>query len=115
GDFSQSLDSASRLIVIRDPLTGQPFPGNVVPADRIDPNGQALLNLFPLSNATDLLRQYNYTFQSSFDHPRNDQVLRVDWNVAPNTTFYSRVNFGYEAFKGGWGFVLNNANWPQLP
>ena len=33
----------------------------------------------------------------------------------PNTTFYSRVNFGYEAYKGGWGFVLNNANWPQLP
>ena len=29
--------------------------------------------------------------------------------------FYSRLNFGYEAFKGGWGFVLNNANWPQLP
>ncbi len=39
----------------------------------------------------------------------------MDWNVAPKTTFYSRLNFGYEAFKGGWGFVLNNANWPQLP
>ena len=25
------------------------------------------------------------------------------------------MNFGYEAYKGGWGFVLNNANWPQLP
>ena len=43
-----------------------------------------------------------------------DQVLRVDWNVANNTTFYSRLNFGYEAYKGGWGFVLNNANWPQF-
>ncbi len=42
-------------------------------------------------------------------------MLRVDWNVAPKTKFYSRLNFGYEAFKGGWGFVLNNANWPQLP
>ena len=42
-------------------------------------------------------------------------MVRVDWNIAPTTTFYSRVNFGYEAFKGGWGFVLNNANWPQLP
>ena len=42
-------------------------------------------------------------------------MLRVDWNVAPKTLFYSRLNFGYEAFKGGWGFVLNNANWPQLP
>ena len=100
---------------MRDPSTGQQFPGNVIPQNRIDPNGQALLNLLPLPNATDPLRQYNYTFQSSFEQPRNDQVVRVDWNIAPTTTFYSRVNFGYEAFKGGWGFVLNNANWPQLP
>jgi hypothetical protein len=115
GDFSQSFDTNGALIVIKDPTTGQPFPGNKIPANRIDANGQALLNLFPLPNATSPQRQYNYTFQSSFEHPRNDQVLRVDWNVAPKTTFYSRLNFGYEAYKGGWGFVLNNANWPQLP
>jgi hypothetical protein len=115
GDFSQSFGTNGQLLVIRDPRTGQPFPGNVIPADRIDPNGQALLNLFPLPNLTDPTNQANYTFQSSFDQPRNDQVLRVDWNVADSTLFYSRLNFGYEAFKGGWGFVLNNANWPQLP
>ena len=115
GDFSQSFNTNGQLIVVRDPATGQPFPGNVIPQNRIDANGQALLNLLPLPNATDPLRQYNYTFQSSFEQPRNDQVVRVDWNIAPTTTFYSRVNFGYEAFKGGWGFVLNNANWPQLP
>ncbi|MPY87455.1 MAG: TonB-dependent receptor plug domain-containing protein [Luteitalea sp.] len=115
GNFSRSLDTNGNLLIINDPLTGQPFPGNVIPPGRIDANGQALLNLLPLPNATDPARQFNYTFQSSFDQPRNDQVLRVDWNVAPRTTFYSRLNFGYEAFKGGWGFVLNNANWPQLP
>ena len=118
GDFSQSLDTNGRLIVVRDPQTGQPFPGNIIPAGRIDANGQALLNLFPIPNANDRAAtggQYNYTFQSAYDQPRTDQVVRVDWNVAPKTLFYSRVNFGYEAYKGGWGFVLNNANWPQLP
>jgi hypothetical protein len=116
GDFSQSFGTNGQLIAIRDPNTGQPFPGNIIPQDRIDPNGLALLNLLPLPNFVDpALNQSNYTFQSSFDQPRNDQVLRVDWNVGPKTTFYSRLNFGYEAFKGGWGFVLNNANWPQLP
>ena len=115
GDFSQSFQTNGSLVVIRDPATGQPFPGNVIPANRIDPVGQAILNLFPAPNVTDPGRQFNYAFQSSFEQPRNDQVLRVDWNVAPMTTFYSRLNFGYEAFKGGWGFVLNNANWPQLP
>jgi outer membrane receptor protein involved in Fe transport len=115
GDFSQSFNTNGQLIVVRDPATGQQFPGNVIPQNRIDQNGQALLNLLPVPNATDSLRQYNYTFQSSYEQPRNDQVVRVDWNISPTTTFYSRVNFGYEAFKGGWGFVLNNANWPQLP
>jgi outer membrane receptor protein involved in Fe transport len=115
GDFSQSFGTNNQLIVVRDPLSGQPFPGNMIPPGRIDQNGQALLNLLPLPNFSDPTRQSNYTFQSSFDQPRNDQVLRVDWNVAANTLFYSRLNFGYEAFKGGWGFVLNNANWPQLP
>ena len=94
GDFSQTLDSQNRLIYIRDPLlsgncsaiTGGPacFPGNKIPANRIDPNGQALLNLFPMPNATDPTgtNQYNYVFQTVQDWPRNDQVLRVDWNVA---------------------------------
>ena len=115
GDFSQSFGTNGQLLVVRDPATGQPFPGNIIPPQRIDRNGQALLNLLPVPNFNDPTRQSNYTFQSSFDQPRNDQVLRVDWNVAEGTLFYSRLNFGYEAFKGGWGFVLNNANWPQLP
>ena len=54
GDFSQSFDSGGNLIVVTDPLTGMPFPGNRIPADRINPNGQALLNTFPAANATDL-------------------------------------------------------------
>ncbi|AMY08375.1 hypothetical protein LuPra_01575 [Luteitalea pratensis] len=114
GDFSQSFDSTGALIVIRDPQTAQAFPGNRIPANRIDANGQAMLNLFPLPNLTGDT-QGNYTFQSEYEQPRNDQVVRVDWNIGRNTNFYTRVNWGYEAYKGGWGFVLNNANWPQLP
>jgi hypothetical protein len=41
GDFSQSS------IQIIDPLTGQQFPGNVIPANRIDASSRAILNLFP--------------------------------------------------------------------
>ena len=62
------------------------------PTNRIDANGQALLNLFPVPNATDPGRQYNYTFQSAFEQPRNDQVLRVDWNVAPEDATSTRAS-----------------------
>src|SRR5919109_528490 len=40
GDFS-ALSTP-----IRDPLTGQPFPGNVIPASRITPDGRAIANVY---------------------------------------------------------------------
>jgi len=36
---------------VRDPLTGQPFANNTIPADRIDPVARQLMDLFPLPNA----------------------------------------------------------------
>ncbi|MCC7124323.1 MAG: TonB-dependent receptor [Acidobacteria bacterium] len=46
GDFSASTTP------IRDPLTGQPFPGNVIPAERISPVAARLLEEFvPLPNS----------------------------------------------------------------
>jgi hypothetical protein len=111
GDFSQTFDTQGRLINIRDPLlsgncstagTRGPacFPGNVIPANRIDATGQAILNLLPLPNASDPTGRYNYTFQPVNDWPRDDQVLRVDWNAGPRTTVYGRLQFGYENRSG---------------
>jgi hypothetical protein len=52
GDLGELLNPANpffrRAIVVNDPLTGKPFPGNIIPADRISHNGQALLNAYPL-------------------------------------------------------------------
>jgi hypothetical protein len=127
GDFSQSFDNQNRLIFIRDPrltgncsaTTGGPgcFASNVIPAGLIDPNGRALLNLFPLPNAVDPTgaNQYNYVFQTVQDWPRNDQVLRVDWNVAQNTSMYGRLQFGYEKRSGGVSLLGSTGGWPQMP
>ena len=38
---------------IRDPLTGQPFPGNVIPAGRIDPVAAAIFDLLPEPNTNE--------------------------------------------------------------
>jgi hypothetical protein len=50
GDFSQSHDAFGRPIEIRDPLTGAPFPGNVIPGSLISPQAAALVGLYPLPN-----------------------------------------------------------------
>ena len=50
GDFSQSRDAAGRPVQVRDPLTGLPFPGNRIPANRISPQAAALLGYYPQPN-----------------------------------------------------------------
>jgi hypothetical protein len=52
GDFSGMRE-------IRDPVTGQPFPGNVIPSARISPQAAALLALYPEPNV-DAGTGYNY-------------------------------------------------------
>src|SRR5437867_3568172 len=59
GDFSQLVDSTGRRITIYDPATGRdvngtwvrdPFPGNIIPPNRIDPLAAQILAFYPLPN-----------------------------------------------------------------
>jgi hypothetical protein len=142
GDFSQTRDQQGRLVFIRDPqssgacniLTGGPgcFPGNIVPTGRIDQNGLALLDIFPLPNRADLEGGQNYLTQETADHPRLNNVLRTDWKYSANTSFFSTLRtfsskqtgseitagppkwgfyagtyeFGDSSISGGWNRVI---------
>jgi Carboxypeptidase regulatory-like domain/TonB dependent receptor len=62
-------DFRAASTTIYDPATGnpdgtgrQPFPGNVIPADRISPIARSLLGLLPAPNVTAALGQNNYEF-----------------------------------------------------
>jgi hypothetical protein len=90
GDFSQTRDGTGRLVVIRDPLTGQPFPGNVVPSSRFAPGMQNLLGVYPLPNAPEGGDLYNYSSQPPRDIPRREDILRVDWQIASGTRLSGR-------------------------
>ncbi len=58
GDFSQSRDLSGRPLQIIDPVTGQPFPNNTIPSDRLSPQAQALLGYYPEPNLTGSDRNY---------------------------------------------------------
>ena len=88
GDFSRSFDQSGNLIPVIDPLTGMPFQGNVVPADRINPHGQALLNWYPDPNV-DGQSNYNYQFQGQQRAPRINNVTRVDVRPTANDAIYA--------------------------
>jgi len=85
GDFSKSLDVSGSLILVKDPTTGRPFPGNIIPRARINSNGQAILNFYPKPNYIEpdpsLVNQRNYVIAASGSHPRRNDMIRTD--VAP--------------------------------
>ena len=95
GNFSQSFQNNGTLTAINDPTTSPvtPFPGNIIPASRITPLGQAMLNYFPLPNFAGAGSQaniVNYTEAASATHPRRNDVLRVDVNPTNKLNGYFR-------------------------
>ena len=116
GDFSQTRNNAGQLRFIRNPFSGLPcnvnsggpgcFPGNVIPQNMIHPMGRQMLNLFPLPDPALVGNpvtqgEYNYSFAGDTEKLRRDHVLRVDWNIRPGTTFYTRFQTGKEVFGRG--------------
>src|SRR5262245_40368877 len=98
GDFSNTRDADGKLITIKDPDTGKPFDGNIIPADRIKANGangQKILQLFnkfentPLGGGVNGFR-YNHNSQLSISYPRRENSIRVDYNLSENTRAYVR-------------------------
>jgi hypothetical protein len=129
GDFSELLRSAGNNYQIYDPATTaraaggrfsrQPFPNNVIPANRLDPVGQALVALYPLPNRPGTAdgrnnffngqrigREDYYAHISRVDHAfsQNHRVflrLHYDWwEEDKNDHFQNRVN----------GIILNRIN-----
>jgi hypothetical protein len=103
GDFSQTLDAAGRLIVIRDPATGAAFPGNVIPRDRLNPNGLAIMNLLPLPNRSDRTETagiYNFIRQETPEKPRVNNVARIDWRRTANDNVSVSFNSFISVQKG---------------
>jgi len=114
GNFTQSG------VTIYDPLTTRPdpanpgrfirdpFPGNIIPAGRINPVGQAIVNGFSLPNVGPANQRFNNFLQP---FPGTDtfhsEVLRVDHEYSQNQRFFFRYvhNRRDQIQQGGNGRV----------
>lgn len=94
GDYSQTFDLNGALIKIKDPLTGNAFPDNIIPKSRLNPLGQAILNFFPLPNYVEadpkLRYARNYVSNLSGPFSRRQDLVRVDYNFSPTLRAYFR-------------------------
>jgi hypothetical protein len=94
GDFSQLLNLDTPVAII-DPLTGNPFPGNVIPQDRLSSVAQkAQDRFFPLPNrggADALVSNLGWTWPHPDDQYYADVFsVRVDHRLSAKNSFYGR-------------------------
>ena len=97
--------------------TGQQFPGNIIPAGRINRNGQALLNLFLNPNFPNRALtggNYNYQFQEITELPKHQNLLKLDFNPTSRDKISFRGRTWWSDRRGYEGLAAFNSNWNQL-
>jgi hypothetical protein len=114
GDFSQSLAPNGSLIVLRDPLTGNPFPSNKIPTAQLNTYGQQLMKIFPMPNVFDravTLGTYNFTNQYAVPNERINHLFRIDIRpTSKDTIFFRGGTSRFEQMDNllsGWGWGLH--------
>ena len=81
-----------------DPLTGQPFPNNVIPASRLSPQAQNILRLIPLPNADGIRDNYIAQGSETFDSDGGD--VRIDGRLSERLNVFARYSLA-QFFRDG--------------
>jgi hypothetical protein len=121
GDFSELLNANNGFFngarVITDPLTGQPFPGNVIPSNRLSPVGRAMLNAYPLPTAG-LNGANNAVITSPNPQDQRKDNIRFDYrlNNSNQVTYrFSRYNWvAVDAFRENLPFARTSWERPNF-
>ena len=113
GDFSAITTP------IRDPLTGQPFPGNIIPANRITADGRAVAQVYAKMAAQaasyrDVPISNNALFQNDNPFDFRQDVVRMDWQQSNTQRYTLRLLFDdYDTIDPGGTFI--NSQLPTVP
>lgn len=131
GDFSNLRNAAGQQIIIYDPLTTRPnpngsgfirdpFPGNIIPANRISPIARNLMQYWPLPNQppTNVNTQANNFTSSGTAISNNNQIdSRVDHNFGQNWRTFVRFSTQFkqrsEPFNGFDNIATSSGDGPS--
>ena len=102
GDFSGGR-------TIADPLTSQPFPNNLIPAARLDPNAQVLLRNY-YAPPTPGFQQgaLNFTSSAPDGTTYNAGLGRIDYNISPSLSLFARYNIDSTRLASPFGLFASN-------
>ncbi len=115
GNFSQSMSGGMGTNLPIDPTTHAPFPGGVIPPERINPIGRTLMNVYPLPNVPNN-GSYNYQVVPILTIPNWQHVFRIDEKINANNSLYFRGAVWHKDTHGPGGTVGYGATelWPYL-
>ena len=108
GNFSTLL-SASKPALIKNPLTGVAYAGNIIPSSQISPIGQALLKEYPTASVPTVsgAPSNNYFLNGSQTETMNQYSTRVDHTFSEKDSlygsyiiFYDPINYLYNSLCG---------------
>src|SRR6202158_2033571 len=118
GDFSELLNPKNSffgtVVIINDPKTGQPFPGNKIPlcpqpvGSCATPNGLGILNAYPAPTLATPLSNGNNWYLTAL-HPQNQRkdTIAIDINLTSKQRLQFRRNsyafWEYQPLDGGSG------------
>ena len=112
--FTNYSDTLSSGILIYDPITHTPFPGNIIPANRLNPAAVNYLNQYPLPNCNHSINPncnfitQNYEVTRTTTQTINDFDVRGDWNIREKDTAFFRYSYGNDN-------LTTSSRLPNLP
>lgn len=89
------FDPATRTTV-GNAVSAMPFPGNVIPASRMDPTSQKLLEFYPAANLPNPALRNNHVIARALPINRDQFVGRFDFVESSNSTWSGRYSWGDE-------------------
>ena len=99
GDFSAMLDANNpnnplkRAVPIKDPQSGLPFPGNLIPVNRYDPASVAMMKYLPRTQGSGFL-----TYDRPISQDYDEFILRGDHSFSANDRLVGR--YYYDRYHG---------------
>jgi hypothetical protein len=109
GDFSRAVNPVTGApVAIFDPLTGKPFPDNVIPQTSISPQAQSLLAYYPLPNFVATAR-YNYQIPLVGVSNQDNVNSRLNHTFNGNNQINGGLGFQHTTTTSpnGFGFIDN--------
>src|SRR5262249_9948709 len=107
GNFSELLPTT----VIRDPLTGNPFPGNIIPANRFHPAGVKMMSLYPTGVIAGTVAR-NYTHSTPSPDNSSQTTIRLDHTFSSKDSAFVRYSRYFDRFIDAYNQQSGISNLP---